>query len=111
MKRITTTLIAAGLSAILATPVLADGHIMDLGASCSGMHIDIGLITADAPGMVTIYDYRTGERGEMFGSAPINAGANADVRVPLNCSPKDDVLAVLTDEGGNEVAMSVIDID
>ena len=61
----------------------------------SGQTLDLGLIVTEAEGVVEVYEFRTGERGDMLGSTPLNAGANANVRVSTDMPVRDDVLAVL----------------
>ncbi|MEJ8562389.1 hypothetical protein QTO30_14915 [Yoonia sp. GPGPB17] len=61
--------------------------------------LDLGLVRAEGAGVVEIYDFATGEIGALLGTEAVNAGANADVRVNLGISPKQDVIAVLKVDG------------
>lgn len=61
--------------------------------------LDLGLVTAESAGVVEIYDFGTGEIGELLGTETVNAGANPDVRVNVGISPKQDVIAVLKIDG------------
>lgn len=55
--------------------------------------LDLGTVTSDAGGLVQIFDYN----GNLLAEKSLRAGANRNVRVPLNSYPSSDVVAVLTD--------------
>lgn len=57
--------------------------------------ITLDLIRSDEAGIVAIYDYSTGEFGEVLGTAPINAGANADVLIQLDPNTASTLAAVI----------------
>lgn len=61
--------------------------------------VDLGTVTADAAGVVELYDYSLGEAGRLLGTTNVNAGANSYVRVNLGTHPREDVLAVLKIDG------------
>ena len=61
----------------------------------SDSSIVLDLIRTDEAGMVAIYDFTGGEFGEVLGMADLNAGANADVIVPLEASNAQTVAAVI----------------
>ncbi len=60
---------------------------------------DVSLVTTTGAGIVSIYDYNTGTQGKLLGQIPVNAGANADLRINLGVAPQNDVIAVLTIDG------------
>ena len=45
--------------------------------------IELDLVTAGADGVVEIYNLKAGEQGVLLGSAPVNAGANDDLRINI----------------------------
>lgn len=110
MKRIKLLLTTIAVTAAMAAPVLADSHIMDLGVTSGGMYVTIPSVVSTVDGTLMIYDYSVGSQGDLLGDAPINVGANADVRVQLSMRPQGNLLAVLTDGSGAPVAQSVIDL-
>ncbi len=61
--------------------------------------LDLGLVRAEGAGVVEIYDFATGQVGELLGTETVNAGANTDVRVNLGSRPKQDVIAILKVDG------------
>ena len=71
--------------------------------------LDIALVTTTGAGTVSIYDYKSGTQGDLLAAVPVNAGANADLRINLGIPPQDDVLAVLT-IGGQVAATQVFDV-
>ncbi|SFB18077.1 hypothetical protein SAMN05421688_3462 [Poseidonocella pacifica] len=64
-------------------------------------YVNLDVVRADSDAIVTIYDYRLGEQGAVLGTAPVQAGANGNVKVNLNDKIKGDVLAVIS--SGNDV--------
>ena len=69
--------------------------------------ITLDLIRTDEAGVVAIYDYSTGEFGEFLGMAELNAGANDDVRVPLELNTANTLAAVIYQGEMTEPAMGV----
>ena len=64
------------------------------------MLIVLPLVTATADGMVEIRGIAGDQEGEVFGSQPVTAGANENVRVSLTTAPNADaVVAVLVVDG------------
>lgn len=57
--------------------------------------IELELVTADADGVVEIYDLH----GDLLGSTMVSAGANADVRINTGNGYKNEVFAVLKIDG------------
>lgn len=57
--------------------------------------IMIDLVRTPSEGVVAVYDYSTGEFGDLLGSAPLNAGANIDVLVQLDVSTAQTLAAVI----------------
>lgn len=72
--------------------------------------LDLGVVRAEADGVVEIYSYHRDEQGALLGSTRVRGGANYDVRVSLGRRPITDVLAVLK-VGGRVVATKDYDID
>jgi len=72
--------------------------------------LELGLITAEGPGIVSIYDYRTGQQGALLGQRRLREGANTNVRVGTGTTTRRDVLAVVT-VGGEIVATKKFDIN
>ena len=73
--------------------------------------LELGLVRADAEGVVEIYDYSHGEIGALLGTETVHAGANRDVRVNLGMRPlSHDVVAMLKVDG-QVVARRDYDID
>ena len=57
--------------------------------------IMIDLVRTSSAGVLAIYDYSTGEFGELLGTADLNAGANADVNVTLDPNNANQLAAVI----------------
>ena len=72
--------------------------------------IELELVTAAGDGVVEIYNLKAGQQGELLGFAPVNAGANDDVRVNIGNGFQTDVLAVLK-VGGQIVATEAFDVE
>jgi hypothetical protein len=72
--------------------------------------LDLGLVRAEADGIVEIYSYHRAQKGALLGSTRVRGGANYDVRVSVGRRPITDVLAVLK-VGGRVVATKDYDID
>lgn len=61
--------------------------------------LELGTIAVDGNGVVEIYDYFTGQQGELLAIEALNPGANADVRLTTGLPVTKDVLAVLKVDG------------
>lgn len=72
--------------------------------------LDLGIVRAEADGIVEIYDYNRAQQGRLLGTTHVRGGANYDVRVFLGRRPINDVLAVLKVDG-RVVATKDYDID
>ena len=84
---------------MLASAVTADTYF-DFGRTIDASdQLKLGLITAEADGVVEIYDYRLGAPGALLGSETIHAGANPDVRVDTGRPVSRDILAVVRIDG------------
>lgn len=70
-----------------------------------GTIVDLGLVRAEADGVVEIYDYRMGERGELLGSVEVHEGANREVRVRTQQPVNANVLAELKVDGETVTSM------
>lgn len=68
-------------------------------ATMGDQTLTINLVVADDAGTVAIYEYSGGTLGEMIGTAPVNAGANADVEIALDRSPSGPRVVALLFEG------------
>jgi len=65
----------------------------------SGTVLDLGLVRADADGVVEIYKTDAGEPGVLIGTEAVHFGANSNVRVNVGIQPIQDVIAVLKIDG------------
>jgi hypothetical protein len=72
--------------------------------------LELGLVRADAAGVVEIYSFHGGVQGELLGTKTINAGANTDVRVNVGLPRTNDVLAVINIDG-QQVVTKAYDIN
>lgn len=103
-----TTLVAFALAtttAASADTYLGLGHTLD-----DGNMLQLGQITADADGVVEIYDFHGGTVGELLGSQDIHAGANSDVRVHTRQSVHRNVIAMIR-IGGQVVVEKEFNVD
>ena len=101
------TLIAAALG----TAATAEGFFGLIDENIeAGAIIELGQVTATAPGVVEIYEFNAGEIGALLGTETVAAGANLDVRVNVGAKPATDVLAVLKVDGAeaDRVELDVI---
>ena len=94
---IKTLALAAAATGLIASAAAADSFAFK--DSFSGQTVELGQVTANGNGVVSLYDFHTGEQGALLGATDINAGANYDVRVTLDRPAVNDVLAVLTVDG------------
>ena len=106
-----TTALVAALG--MGTTAAADGWFGLQETVDDNSSITLDLVRTDAEGFVAIYDYTTGEFGEMLGMAPLNAGANADVNVPLDLNTAQTLAAVIFqgEIGDPAVATGFIELD
>lgn len=88
----------------------ADSYFGVTGEMEEGTTLTIDNVTAESAGTLDVYDYHTGERGELLASVDLNAGANSDVRVDLDQEPRSDVMAVVMIDG-EMAAMTEIEIE
>ena len=110
-------LVPAAFAAALGTAAIAENAFLyqEGDQMVSATEITINGVTAEADGTVVIYDYSTGEYGDMLGMTEVFAGANSDLIVPLQQPAVADVVAVLyageptTPDMG--VAMLEIDVE
>jgi hypothetical protein len=61
--------------------------------------IELGLVRAEADGIVEIYSRADGEQSMLLGTEAVRAGANTDVRVNTGAPARNDVIAVLKVDG------------
>nr|WP_321511493.1 hypothetical protein [uncultured Celeribacter sp.] len=98
------TLTAAAIVAVAGSAAFAGpNYIMPGEAQNLNSSVTLDLVRADANATVDVYDFHGGERGALLGSAPVKAGANTDVYVPLSRPASKDAVAVLM-QAGSEVA-------
>lgn len=88
-----TTAIAAALS--IGTMAAADASFGFQTIVEEDSSITLDLVRTPTEGVVAIYDYSTGEFGELLGTSPLNAGANADVLVQLDVNTASTLAAVI----------------
>lgn len=106
---IKTFAIAATLAA--ATATTASANAFSFGETLEDAAVvELGLVTADAAGVVEIYNYAGGKQGALLGSEDVHAGANQNVRVDIGSQYLNDVIAVLRIDG-DVVATKDYDID
>lgn len=109
------TLLPAAIVATLGTAALAqNAFLYQEGAQMQpATAITINGVTAEADGVVAIYDYTAGEYGDLLGMQAVFAGANADVTVPLQVPALQDVAAVLYQGGVKtpESGLAMLEID
>lgn len=95
---IKTFIIATAATVALASTASANAFSFN-DMELSGSTAELGQVTTDGAGVVSLYDFHRGEQGALLGSEEVSAGANFDVRVPLGKRPINDVVAVLTVDG------------
>lgn len=61
--------------------------------------MELGTISSDGDGLLQVYSYQRGEKGPMLGWQALSAGANPDVRVPVNSTPYTTALAEIVLDG------------
>jgi hypothetical protein len=95
------TLIAATLAATAAFASTASaGNYFEAGNSITNAPIlQVGSVHSDSDGVLALYNYSTGVKGALIGTARINAGANPSVTIDNNNLVLDDVVAVLEVNG------------
>lgn len=89
-------------TAAIATTILAStaaANSFSYNEGFESQSIELGAVTADGEGVVSLYDFHAGEQGALLGTEAVMAGANSDVRVILDQPAQRDVLAVLTIDG------------
>jgi hypothetical protein len=112
LKMFTRKWLPATAAALMTTAgvVTADSYFGVTGEMEEGTTLTIDNVTAESAGTLDVYDYHTGERGELLASVDLNAGANSDVRVDLDQEPRSDVMAVVMIDG-EMAAMTEIEIE
>ena len=106
----TTALVAAlGMGSAAA----ADGWFGTQSIVDDNSSITLDLVRTDMAGFVAIYDYSTGEFGEMLGMAELNAGANDDVNVQLELNNAQTLAAVIFqgEIGDPAIATGFLELD
>lgn len=77
------------------TAVAADGNFGFQTTVEDDSSIMIDLVRSQEAGVLAIYDYSTGEFGELLGTADLDAGANVDVLVTLDVNNASTLAAVI----------------
>jgi len=106
---IKTMILAAAATVALASTASANAFSFNE-MEISGATAELGQVTAQGNGVVSLYDFHGGEQGALLGTKEIASGANFDVRVKLRSRPINDVVAVLTVDG-QIVDTQEIDLD
>ncbi len=86
-------------------------YLTSTGVQDASQSVVIDTVTSDMSRRVDIVDYRLGTEGATLGSAAVNSGANADVRVNLRQAIQGDVKAMHYDDTGSSVAGPLTHID
>lgn len=96
-----TKTIALALAALVGTASVAaaDSYIATGNEQDARSFMTLDNVTADGAGTVEIFDFHTGEIGDLLGSSDVALGANHNVRINLGKTPRRDVVAVLTVNG------------
>ena len=84
-----------GAATVLGTSASANNSLALNGVQDSRTQVELGPVSADAPGVVEVYDLRSGAPGVLLGSEAVEAGTNADVRISLNPPPQQGAVAIL----------------
>lgn len=93
------TLVLAAAVAATGSVAAADSYFTLTDRLDNSTIVNIGTVSADAAGVVELYDFSRGEAGRLLGTTNVNAGANTHVRVNLDARPRQEVLAVLKIDG------------
>ena len=101
---------AAAAVAVTATAGAADSYFEQGRTLDGGDVLELGLITADAAGVVEIYDFHTGSQGALVGSERLSAGANTNVRIDTGLPQNRDVIALIKIDG-QVVAQKQFDVN
>ena len=92
-------IIAAATLASTASIASATSYFELPRAQSTNGTIEMGLVRAEADGVVEVYDYHTGTQGALIGTQNVTAGANSDVRTNISVPLRRDVIAVLKVDG------------
>ena len=96
---IKTIALAAAAVAALGTTASAENYF-EFGDNLDANSVlELGLVRADADGVVEIYTSQGGDLGKLIGTEDVHAGANPNVRVNVGAAPQQDVIAVLKVDG------------
>jgi len=94
-----TIALAAAASLALTSTASADNAFSFSEGDMAGSTIELGQVRSEGRGVISLYDFHRGTQGALLGTQDVAAGANFDVRVKLNRTPTNDVVAVLTVDG------------
>jgi hypothetical protein len=65
----------------------------------SASALEIGTVRSEGDGVVELYEFHGGEMGKLIGSKSVRAGANSNVRIPVQTHVRGDVMALLRVDG------------
>lgn len=100
----------AFVSSVAFASVASAGSSFSIGDNRdAGTSLELGQVTSENSGVVSIYSYNDGQQGELLGTQSVHAGANNDVRVNVGNNTAYAVLAVL-EVDGQAVASKDFDI-
>lgn len=102
--------IAAVTLAATASVASANSYFELPRAQAATSTVELGIVRAEADGIVEIYDRAAGKQGALLGTQAVRAGANTNVRVNTGVPARRDVIAVLK-VGGEVVATETYRID
>lgn len=106
MKTLTLAAVAAASFAALASTASASDYFSIIpSVENNESFVELPLVRSSGDGVVEIRD----DNGVLLGSAAVNAGANADVKLNFDIKPNQDVTAFLIVDG-QETAMKDIDV-
>ena len=91
--------IAAVALASTASVASANSYFELPRAQSSTNNLELGIVRAEADGIVEIYSRTDGEQSVLLGTQAVRAGANTDVRVNTGTPLRSDVVAVLKVDG------------
>lgn len=69
--------------------------------------LDIDAVNASADGVISVYEFHQGVRGELLGTAPVKSGRVDDLNIKLDPTVYQDVAVVLS-VAGQEVYAETI---
>jgi hypothetical protein len=68
-------------------------------AQSANSTIELGIVRAEADGVVEVYTFNGGTQGALLGTQTVRAGANDNVRINTGAPNRQDVIALLKVDG------------